>query len=108
MSDPIRDLDDVEAIAWFHAWCIARERENAACDTAAENADECVRLLRERRGLVPTASVVSLATRLAAGCGREVERAKIAAWLRAEHSRGRVSYPTDLLVEAIERGEHDR
>lgn len=105
MGDEIRDLDDVEAQAWatiYAAWStFAHER-------AEGHADDGVRLLRERRGPVPTASVVSLATRLAAGCGREVERTKIAAWLRAEHSRGRVSYPTDLLVEAIERGEHDR
>lgn len=116
MSDEIKDLDDVEAIAWALAWPTVWAFSNRSCDVAAENADECVRLLRERRGPVSAASVVSLATRLAAACGREadaaaVERAKIVAWLRLKDEEDTWAPNSSILgcaADAIERGEHDR
>ena len=128
MSDEIKDLDDVEAQAWATAMA-----SPAYLDMLSRSrfADECVRLLRERRGPVSAASVVSLATRLAAACGREadavaVERTKIAAWLRAAADRVEVLPPERgeigdkwkhadavaghlrITACAIERGEHDR
>lgn len=116
MSDEIKDLDDVEAIAWALAWPTVWAFSNRSCDVAAENADECVRLLRERRGPVSAASVVSLATRLAAACGREadavaVERAKIATWLRNMSDLDQWATSAGILLDlaiSIERGEHDR
>lgn len=113
MSDPIRDLDDVEAQAWatiYAAW------STFAHESAEGHADDGVRLLRERRGPVSAASVVSLATRLAAACGREadavaVERAKIATWLRNMSDLDQWATSAGILLDlaiSIERGEHDR
>ena len=113
MSDEIKDLDDVEAQAWATAMA-----SPAYLDMLSRSrfADECVRLLRERRGPVSAASVVSLATRLAAACGREadaaaVERAKIVAWLRLKDEEDTWAPNSSILgcaADAIERGEHDR
>lgn len=93
MSDPIRDLDDVEAIAWALAWPTVWAFSNRSCDVAAENADECVRLLRERRRTRPHDG----AERIILG-----EREKIVAWLRQRH---RVAA---MFADHIARGEHDR
>lgn len=111
MGDEIRDLDDVEAQAWARAYVNVEYMSDAA-----EVADECVRLLRERRGPVSAASVVSLATRLAAACGREadavaVERAKIATWLRNMSDLDQWATSAGILLDlaiSIDRGEHDR
>lgn len=131
MSDDIRDLDDVEAQAWAMAFASGVRWAESYPGRPKLFADECVRLLRERRGPVSAASVVSLATRLAAACGREadavaVERTKIAAWLRAAADRVEVLPPERgeigdkwkhadavaghlrITACAIERGEHDR
>ncbi len=119
MSDPIRDLDDVEAIAWALAWPTVWAFSNRSCDVAAENADECVRLLRERRqGPGTAAYAVRKAIELAQAAvrpiqpsteprdmfavGATIERAKVVAWLRQRH---RVAA---MFADHIARGEHDR
>lgn len=127
MSDPIRDLDDVEAQAWatiYAAW------STFAHESAEGHADDGVRLLRERR-LQPAERAVSLATRLVSAEGRAVvaaavERSKVVAWVRAESVRldgeadARASDSLYAKAErscafllrsvaiSIERGEHDR
>ena len=102
MADKIQDLDDVEAIAWALAWPTVWAFSNRSCDVAAENADECVRQLRERR----TPSALREDPQIAEWAV-DIERQKIVAWLRAEQARGRVAFPADLALD-IERGEHDR
>lgn len=89
MSDEIRDLDDVEAQAWALAWA------HSGCSPKA--ADECVRLLRERRPSVASTVLVDDAA-YRAKCA---EHAAIVAWLRSVGVFARV-------VAAIERGEHER
>lgn len=116
MSDEIKDLDDVEA----HAWAAAMSAGLLSCDAtlpevmadALTVADQVVQSLRERRAKPSAATMVSLATQLAAACGREanavaVERAKVVAWLRSTGA----AYSGSLAAQyasAIERGEHDR
>ena len=135
MSDEIKDLDDVEA----HAWAAAMSAGLLSCDAtlpevmadALTVADQVVQSLRERRAKPSAATMVSLATQLAAACGREanavaVERAKVVAWLRAAADRVEVLPPERgeigdkwkhadavaghlrITACAIERGEHDR
>lgn len=95
MSDPIRDLDDVEAQAWVLALA------NSDCSTMA--ADECVRLLRERR--LPSAlrddpTIAEMA--------RDHEREKVVAWLRDPRMPSSREVAAREFAAAIERGEHDR
>jgi len=99
MADKIQDLDDVEAQAWAFVWAALAASGD---EVPSVNADECVRLLRERR----TPSALREDPQIAEWAV-DIERQKIVAWLRAEQARGRVAFPADLALD-IERGEHDR
>ncbi len=108
MSDEIRDLDDVEAIVWALAWPTVWAFSNRSCDTAAENADECIRLLRERRAKVAHTGTSTWDT---SAHGRSAERAKIATWLRNLSDLDKWAPYAGILLDlavSIERGEHNR
>jgi len=104
MSEPIRDLDDVEAQAWVLALA------NSDCSTMA--ADECIRLLRERREKnAPRGVALDIGSSYDAA--RHAERKAIVAWLTNEshHCLPSEHREAIVLLEAamsIERGEHDR
>lgn len=90
MADEIRDLDDVEAQAWTTTYAAFADRSNSP-EVAAEEADECIRLLRERRrpsALRDDPTIAEMA--------RDHEREKVVAWLRAESER------LDGLADALE------
>lgn len=108
MGDEIRDLDDVEAQAWAQTYSYAVEYR----EDAARRADECVRLLRERREKsAPRGVVLDIGTSYDAA--RHAERAKIAAWLRSESDDSLPSERAEAIAlldaaSAIDRGEHDK
>lgn len=123
MTNEIRDLDDVEAQAWV----------SVCARLGTRHADECVRLLRERRATTHAREASAVAVEDCAqdrvcatppGCLRHwaercrelvrerdaaavTERAKVAAWLRS-HGAAYSGSLSAQFAEAIERGDHDR
>lgn len=97
MADEIRDLDDVEAQAWA---TIYAHWSSFAHESAAGHADEGLRLLRQRRAPAED-KIARMGAEWAASVGAERERAAIVAWLRSVGVFAGV-------VDAIERGEHER
>ena len=111
MADEIRDLDDVEAQAWAFVWAALAASGD---EVPSVNADECVRLLRERRAtrVVESGGSEAIdylredAATKGIAYGRIEERKAIVAWLREPDNAGR-EHVDDLAYE-IESGEHDR
>lgn len=95
MSDEIKDLDDVEAHAWVTAFAAGVGWAESYPFRMALFADECIRLLRERRAK-PWREDPQIAE-----MARDREREKIVAHLRTFDS-------LKAVADAIERGEHDR
>ena len=91
MSDGIRDLDDVEAHVWAVAFAAGVGWMDSYPFRPAVFADECIRLLRERRVANPWREDLQIAEMAV-----DREREKIVAWLRAESER------LDGLADALE------
>lgn len=111
MTDQIRDLDDVEAQAWATTYAAFADRSNSP-EVAAEEADECVRMLRERRAHASRTHTGTSSWDTSAH-GRSAERAAVVAWLTNESHDCLPSERCEAIAlleaaRAIERGEHDR
>lgn len=100
MGDEIRDLDDVEAWAWATAFAAGVRWAESYPGRPAVFADECVRLLRERRAQ-PEDKLARMGAEWVADVAAAREREKIVAPLRGFDS-------LTATADAIERGEHDK
>ena len=105
MSDEIKDLDDVEAQAWALCLAGAPYSDSKLCATYA---DECIRMLRERRAKAARTHT-GTSTWDTSAHGRSAERARIATWLRNLSDLDQWAPDVGILLDlavSIERGEH--